>query len=88
MQDSYLEVTFRHGRVLAAYYYLPRSSDARVVKTESAESGLKIDFDSEGIPLGIEITSPNSLTLVAFNAVLERFGYSPVEPQELAPLAA
>ena len=31
MKERYLEVTFRHGRPIAAYYYLPRSADQKSV---------------------------------------------------------
>ena len=30
MKEPYLEVTFRHGRPIAAYYYLPRQANQRV----------------------------------------------------------
>ena len=88
MHDSYLEVTFRHGRVLAAYYYLPRESDSKIARSEIADSGLVVDYAVDDVPLGIEITAPTRLTLRAFNAVLEGLGHSPVEPNELSPLAA
>jgi hypothetical protein len=32
MNEAYLEVTYRHGRPLAAYYYLPRPTDARAYR--------------------------------------------------------
>jgi len=88
MKDSYLEVTFRHGLVLAAYYYLPRESGQKVQRTVRSESGLIIDYDGENNPLGIEITSPSSLTLEVFNRVLAQLGKKPVESSELSPLQA
>jgi len=44
MKDRYLEVTFRHGRPIAAYYYLPRGTDQKSVRTRRVEPGLIIDF--------------------------------------------
>jgi len=35
MKHSYLEVTYRNGRPLGAYYYLPRHEGDASVRTES-----------------------------------------------------
>ena len=43
MKDSYLEVTFRHGRVLAAYYYLPRRAGQKSYRTEEVEPSIVVD---------------------------------------------
>jgi len=59
MKDRYLEVTFRHGRPIAAYYYLPRGTDQKSVRTRRVEPGLIIDFAANGQAIGIEITAPN-----------------------------
>lgn len=45
MKNSYLEVTFRHGRPLAAYLYLPREPSDQSHRTEKAAPGLVIDFN-------------------------------------------
>ena len=60
MKNSYLEVTFRHGRPLAAYLYLPREPSDKSYRTEKAAPGLVIDFNRSGKPIGIEITAPAS----------------------------
>ena len=39
MKHSYLEVTYRKGRPLAAYYYLPRRDGDKSARTERAERG-------------------------------------------------
>jgi uncharacterized protein YuzE len=88
MQESYLEVTFRHGRPLAAYYHLPRDGERKAHRTQRLEHGLVVDFDEDGAPIGIEITSPSSLTLEAFNAVLVGLGCEPVADEDFAPLQA
>jgi len=56
MKHSYLEVTYRKGRPLAAYYYLPRRDGDRSERTESVDGGLLVDFSSDGRPIGIEIS--------------------------------
>ena len=42
MKDTYLEVTFRKGKAMAAYLYLPRQSGEKSQRTEKAEQGLLI----------------------------------------------
>lgn len=88
MQEPYLEVTFRHGRPLAAYYYLPRASGARTARTRRVEPGLVVDYSESGQPIGIEITAPRLVTLDAFNALLTELGVDAVGEAEFAPLHA
>jgi len=88
MQQRYLEVTFRHGRPLAAYYYLPRSAGQTSHHTRRIEPGLIVEFDERDQPIGVEITTPSALTLDAFNRALAELGLDPAGQSELAPLRA
>ena len=88
MQELYLEVTFRHGRPVAAYYYLPRRAGEKSYRTALAEPGLVIDFNRLGKPIGIEITAPTKLSLSALNRVLRDLGFPAVKRADLAPLRA
>jgi len=88
MNNSYLEVTFRHGRPIAAYYYLPRHPKDKSHRTKRVEPGLVIDFARDGKPIGIEILAPDKLTLAAFNRVLRDLGFRPLKRADLAPLKA
>jgi hypothetical protein len=88
MRHSYLEVTFRKGRPLAAYYYLPRQDGDRSARVESVASGLVVDFAPDGRPIGIEITAPSHLILSELNQVLSKLGQGLVAHDDLAPLAA
>ena len=88
METSYLEVTFRHGRPLAAYLYLPRQPADKSHRTARAEPGLVIDFNRRGKPIGIEITAPARLTAAGLNRVLRRLGCPLVTRADLAPLSA
>jgi len=83
-----LEVTFRRGTALAAYYYLPRRQGQKSVKTRHVEPGVVIDFSRSGEPIGIEITAPSKLSLAAFNRVLRELGLPPLKRSDLAPLLA
>ncbi len=87
MRHSYLEVTFRKGRPLAAYYYLPREDGDRSVRTERL-GGLVVDFAPDGRSIGIEITSPARLVLGELNQLLSKLGQGQVAREDLAPLAA
>ena len=88
MKHSYLEVTYRKGRPLAAYYYLPRQEGDRAARTERADGGLVVDYSSDGRAIGIEITCPDHLVLSELNRVLKRLGHGPVTRDDMVPLVA
>lgn len=88
MKESYLEITYRHGRAIAAYFYLPRTSRDRSRRSVKLAGGLIIDFTQRGKPIGIEITAPSKVTLTAVNRVLKELGFPPVKSADLAPLRA
>ena len=88
MNDSYLEVTFRHGRALAAYYYLPRRPGEKSARSREVEAGVLVDFSRGGRPIGIEITIPGRMTVIRMNRILRQLGQSPVTRRDLAPLRA
>ena len=88
MKHSYLEVTYRKGRPLAAYYYLPRQETDKSARTEHAEGGFLVDYSSEGRAIGIEIPSPSGFDLSQLNRLLERLGHEPVSQEDLAPIVA
>ncbi len=86
MHGKYLEVTFRSGKPLAAYFYLPRQPGDKSVRVEKIDFGLLIDFAADGRPIGIEFAVPELLNVEAVNKVLQAHGLAPIEEAELAPL--
>ena len=83
MNASYLQVTYRRGQPVAAYYYLPRVSGEHSVRTRRVEPGLLIDYAKDGRAIGVEITAPSALTVTAFNRVLRELGFAPVKRRTL-----
>ena len=88
MKQRYLEVTFRKGKALAAYLYLPRPSGAKAARTSDAGQGLRVDFDARGKPIGVEITAPRAVSVADVNALLSSLGVTRMAPADWAPLAA
>jgi uncharacterized protein YuzE len=88
MKGRYLEVTFRKGRPIGAYLYLPRRGAERAVRVTKASPSLLIDYDASGKPIGIEITAPARVGPTALNKVLVRFGQPRLGPEDRAPLMA
>lgn len=88
MSQAYLEVTFRRGRPLAAYYYLTPRPGQKSHKSRRVEAGLVVDFARNGQPIGLEITAPSVITLAAMNRVLKRLGFPPLKRAEFRPLRA
>jgi hypothetical protein len=84
----YLEVTYRAGKPIAAYLYLPRSKAQRSARTEQAAPGLLIDFAESGEPIGLEITAPSVVTVQQVNTVLAGLHLDPITEDEFRPLKA
>jgi hypothetical protein len=88
MKEPYLEVTFRDGRALAAYDYLPGRVRRRVWRSREAAPGLILDLARDGQPVGIEITEPKRITLTAINRVLRGLGLPVMNARDFAPMHA
>jgi hypothetical protein len=88
MRSSYLEVTFRHGRPLTAYLFLPRSPCDRSDHVERAGSGLLVDYTADGEPIGVEITAPAEVGIGELNRVLTALHAPAVTEADTAPLRA
>jgi len=88
MSQHYLEVTFRSGKPLAAYLYLPRRTDDKSVRVEPHGDGYLVDWTEDGRPIGIEMPSPSLVTLTGLNEVLAELRLGPLDPEEVSPLVA
>lgn len=88
MKSSYLEVTFRRGRPLAAYLYLTRAPEDKSDHIEQAGSGLLVDYTADGKPIGIEITAPAQVGIAELNRVLADLHAPAVTNEDIAPLRA
>jgi len=88
MKWPYLEVTYRHGRPLAAYLYLSRAPGDRSRRTARVGVGMIIDYTEAGKPIGIEITAPEQVTIAELNGVLASLDAPALAAEDIAPLRA
>jgi uncharacterized protein YuzE len=88
MKTSYLEVSYRRGSAITAYYYLPRRPGQHSVRTRRVDAGLLVDYARGGRPIGVEIIAPGTFSVAAFNRVLREVGFPPVRRNDVAPLIA
>ncbi|MCY3019467.1 MAG: DUF2283 domain-containing protein [Planctomycetota bacterium] len=88
MKGCYFEITYRDGRPLAAYLYLPRQAGDTSARTVRAAHGLLVDWSADGRPIGIEILSPARLTLEQLNDVLAGLSLQPLAARDLPPTVA
>jgi hypothetical protein len=88
MKEPYLEVTFRRGKPVAAYYYLPRRAGQKSYKSVRMDPSLVVDFGRTGKPIGIEITAPALVSAAILNRVLKQFGFPLAKASDLEPLKA
>ena len=84
--EGYLQVTYRNGQPLAAYYRPLGVRRRKSARCEEMKPGLVIDFAADGSTLGIEILEPRQLRATSFNRVLRALGLPTVTAADLAPL--
>lgn len=88
MKTLSLQVTYRKGKPIAAYLYLPRRTGDKAKSTREPVEGLLVDYAADGRPIGLEIRSPGYVTVDQVNDVLDHLGLGRIAPEELAPLQA
>ncbi|MCC7350149.1 MAG: DUF2283 domain-containing protein [Phycisphaerales bacterium] len=86
MNAPYLEVTFRRGKPLAAYLYLPRREGDRTASSEPVEDSLVIDRSADGRVIGLEIINPGAVSADRVNGILRQLQQPELPIGELAPL--
>jgi uncharacterized protein YuzE len=86
MKSRFLEITYRNGKPIAAYLYLPRLADDRSARTTRLDHGLVIDYAPDGRAIGIEITSPQKTSLADLNHALRQANQPELQPDEASPL--
>lgn len=87
-REIYLEMTYRHGKALAGYLYLPRIEGDRVQRSRKAAPGLVVDYAPDDRPIGVEITAPSAVSIEAINNLLAELHQETLDKEELAPLLA
>ena len=86
MKDRYLEITFRKGKPLAAYLYLTGKKGVQCDRAIKIDEGLIADYDQDGVPVGLEITSPATASVQQINDALVKLHVEPIAENELAPI--
>jgi uncharacterized protein YuzE len=88
MRRSYLEVTFRKGKPIAAYLYLPRRSGVTVTRTIEIRPHVQVDYAATGEAVGIELTAPETIDIASLNQILGDVGAPLLDADDLRPLRA
>lgn len=88
MKGRYLEITYRKGKLIAAYLYLPTRLARKSKKTSKAADGILVDYNKAGKPIGVEIIAPEQVSWQMINQVVVGLNLPPVSEAELTPLRA
>ncbi|HEY7090267.1 MAG TPA: DUF2283 domain-containing protein [Tepidisphaeraceae bacterium] len=86
MMSRDLQVTFRGGRLLAAYLSFRNGSKATASRTRREADGILVDYDDAGTPIGIEFIAPSKVSLAKINSLLGSLGQDSASADELWPL--
>ena len=87
-RDTYLEITYRHGKPLAGYLHLPRQPGDKVARSHKSSAGLVVDYTEDDRAIGIEITALEAVSVESINALLTDLHQQNLGREELAPLLA
>jgi uncharacterized protein YuzE len=88
MKRVSLTVTYRRGRPIAAYVYLPRREGDRVATTERFDAAVLVDRTVDGRAIGVEIVDPSQCGPDRLIDVLHALGQTEFDRDEFRPLAA
>jgi len=84
-----LRISYENGRPYAAYLYFAASNGQKSVRTvASADGQLIVDYNSDGLPYGIEILAPWAVSHERLNELLSQLGQPPLSEAEFGPLQA
>ncbi len=83
-----LKVTYRRGKPIAAYVYLPRQAGDRVASTQRLDDAILVDRAGDGRAIGVEIVEPSQCGPDRLLDVLRSLGQTEIARDDLQPLAA
>jgi hypothetical protein len=86
MGNTRVEVVFRRGRPVAAFFHLKKDVQGKSGRQIMVRPQMTAHFDDGGHPVGLEIQLPDKLDLLVINDVLRELGADPVVEADLAPL--
>lgn len=88
MHSYELQVSFRHGKPLAAYLYLFGAPGGTVSRTSPHDENIVVDYLADGRPFGVEFIAPGRVSLEDVNALLVKLHLPPMSTEDLRPLLA
>jgi hypothetical protein len=87
MSKPYLEVTYRQGKLFAAYLYLRRTANEKSASSKR-HGDLIVDYATDGHPIGIEFTRTDVVDLGEVNKLLSNAHEQALVSTDLGPLTA
>jgi hypothetical protein len=89
MTERSLQVTYRKSRPFAAYLHLSHATGEKSVRTVATPDGLLVvDYNAAGLPVGVEITAQQAVSLERVNELLGALGKPPLADHEFKPVLA
>ena len=85
MTERSLQVTYRKGRPFAAYLHLSHVTGEKSARTVATADGLLVvDYNSDGRPVGVEMTAPQAVSLERINELLASLSQPPLADHEFS----
>jgi hypothetical protein len=81
-----LEVVFRKGKPVAAFFHLRAGSSGKSGRTIPIRPPMTAHYDEAGLPIGLELPLPTTVTLPLLNEALRELGASPLKEADILAL--
>ena len=88
MKPIELHVSYMKGRPFAAYIHLERRPGEKSVRTQEFAPEIVVDFAEDDRPIGIEVITPEAVTVETVLEVFDALDLERPTPEEVAPCAA
>jgi hypothetical protein len=86
MAKPRIEIVFRRGRPVAAFFHLREGTSGKSGRTIAIRPQMTAHYDDAGHPTGLELSLPTRASALEVNDALRELSGDPVEDADLVPL--
>ena len=83
MAKPRLEIVFRKGKPVAAFFHLREGSSGKSGRTIPIRPPITAHYDDAGLPIGLELPLPTTVPLIGINEALREVGAETLDEADI-----